>query len=134
MIVLDTSGHFAALSRRDSFHGTASALLRDEPGPRVIPAAILGELAYLIEQRLSIRVLDLLLFDIERGLFSLDLGAEDIPRVRELIRRYADLPLGLVDAAVVACTERNGGRVLTADFRHFGVVAREGTIVLALAP
>lgn len=47
-----------------------------------------------------------------------------------LVRRYADLELGLVDAAVIACAERNGGRVLTLDLRHFGVVAREGTITI----
>jgi predicted nucleic acid-binding protein len=47
-----------------------------------------------------------------------------------LIGRYADLPLGLTDAMVVACTERNGGRVLTLDRRHFGVVAGEGTITV----
>jgi hypothetical protein len=37
--------------------------------------------------------------------------------------------LGAADAAVVACAERNGGRVLTVD-RDFGVVAGEGTITV----
>ncbi len=45
-------------------------------------------------------------------------------RVRELVRRYADLPLGFADAAVTACAERHRGRVLTTDYRHFPVVAR----------
>jgi predicted nucleic acid-binding protein len=40
------------------------------------------------------------------------------------------LPLGSADAAVIACAERHGGRVLTLDRRHFGVVEREGTISL----
>ena len=34
-------------------------------------------------------------------------------------------PLGLVDAAVIACAERNGGPTLTLDQRDFGVVSRE---------
>ena len=51
-------------------------------------------------------------------------------RIRLLVRRYADLPLGFVDAAVIACAERRGGRVLTLDRRHFGVVGREGTLTL----
>jgi hypothetical protein len=50
--------------------------------------------------------------------------------MQALIRRYDDLPLGLADAAVIACAERNGGKVLTLDLRHFGVVAREGTITI----
>ena len=52
----------------------------------------------------------------------------DFARIRELVGRYADLPLGFADASVIACAERNGGRVLTFDARDFGVVAREGTI------
>ena len=64
------------------------------------------------------------------GRFVLDCGEHDFSRVRHLVRRYADLPLGLVDAAVIACAERNGGRVLTLDLRHFGVVAREGALTL----
>jgi uncharacterized protein len=50
--------------------------------------------------------------------------------VRRLVQRYADLPLGFADASVIACAERNGGRVLSLDKRDFGVVAREGRITL----
>ncbi len=64
------------------------------------------------------------------GSYTLDCGEQDIPRIRELVRRHADFPLGFADAAVIACAERNGGRVLTLDMRHFGVVAREGTLIL----
>ena len=83
---------------------------------------------YLLERRSTIEVIDALLGDLDRGAFRLDCGEQDIARVRDLIHRYADLPLGVVDASVVACAERNGGRVLTLDLRHFGVVAREGRL------
>jgi len=60
----------------------------------------------------------------------LDCGESDLGRARQLLGRYADLALGFVDAAVIACAERNGGRVLTFDLRDFGVVAAEGTITI----
>ena len=63
----------------------------------------------------------------------LDCGADDFPRIGELLDRYADLRLGLADAAVVACAERRRSRVLTLDFRDFVPVAREGRIELVLA-
>ena len=44
--------------------------------------------------------------------------------IRALVMRYADLPLGFADAAVVACAERSGGRILTLD-RDFTIVSRE---------
>lgn len=75
------------------------------------------------------RVLETFISDLEaRGRFVLECGEEDLGRIRELVRRYADLPLGFADACVIACAERNGGRVLTLDLRHFGVVAGEGKI------
>lgn len=79
----------------------------------------------MLERDLGARGLDAFLAAIVTGRFSLDCGEDDIPRVRELAARYADLPLGVADAAVAACAERYGGRVLTLDRRDFDVVAGE---------
>ena len=103
------------------------ALARARP-PYLIPAGILAEIGYLVEQRLGLDVLESFLVDLEQRAFVLVDSSDDLSRSRELIRRYADLPLGLADATVIACAERHGGAVLTLDERHFGVVAREGTI------
>jgi len=68
--------------------------------------------------------------DLESGAYTLDCGEADLGRARQLVQRYEDLSLGYVDAAVIACAERNGGRILTFDLRDFGVVAAEGTITI----
>ncbi len=131
MITLDTSGVYALVNARDPDHERAATALRDDQGPYLVPAGVLGEITYLIENRLGIDVLDAFLSDIESGGLTVDCGDRDISRVRELVRRYENLPLGFADATVVACAERSGGRVLTLDVRDFGVVAGEGTIQLA---
>jgi predicted nucleic acid-binding protein len=130
VITLDTSALFALLNRRDPAHSAAVETLDNDPGPYVVPAATLGEIAFLVEERLGQRALDLLLADLESGAFALDCGESDLGRARQLVQRYADLSLGFVDAAVIACAERSGGRVLTFDMRDFGVVAAEGTITV----
>lgn len=79
-------------------------------------------------------MLDLLLADLESGAYSIDCGETDLARTRELVARYADLSLGFVDAAVIACAERSGGRVLMFDLRDVGVVAAEGTITVLPVP
>lgn len=79
---------------------------------------------------MTLLVLEAFLLDLEARRYDLDSGASDFARIRHLVRRYADLRLGLVDAAVIACAERRGSPVLTLDRRHFDVVAREGTIVV----
>lgn len=134
MITLDTSALYALLNRGDHSHAAAVDALSGDPGPYLVPAATLGEIAYLVEERLGIRVLDLLLDDLETGAYTLDCGEGDVARTRQLVARYADLSLGFVDAAVIACAERSGGRVLTFDLRDFGVVAAEGTITIVPPP
>jgi predicted nucleic acid-binding protein len=130
VITLDTSGLFALMNRRDPAHQKVRKALLADPGPYLVPAGILGEISYLLERRYGIKALDAFLEDLESGTFRLDCGEGDLARVRALASRYADLPLGFADAAVIACAERNGGAVLTLDRRDFGVVAREGRIVL----
>jgi uncharacterized protein len=47
----------------------------------------------------------------------------DVSRMAELVERYQDPPLGIVDAAVIAIAERlRLAEVATLDRRHFSVV------------
>jgi predicted nucleic acid-binding protein len=130
MITLDTSGVISLLNARDPNHRAARAALERAGRPYLLPVGILAEIAYLLEARMP-NVVDAFLVDVEVGAFSQDCGAERLARVRELIERYRDLPLGFADATVIACAEDNGGLVLTLDRRDFGAVAREGKIRLA---
>jgi predicted nucleic acid-binding protein len=132
VIVLDTSAIFALLNRRDPDHGAVSSVVHEDRGPYVVPAGILAEVTYLVEKRLGDHALDALLTDLDTGGFAFDCGESDWARVRELVVRYADLPLGAADASVIACAERTGGPVVTLDRRDFGIVAQEGGIRLLL--
>jgi uncharacterized protein len=131
VIVLDTSGLFAALARDDKHHTDATAVLEGDPGPYLVPAGILAEVGYMVETKLGVKVLDAFLDDLIEGAFTFDCGEEDLPRIRDLVGRYSDMSLGVADASVIACAQRTRGRILTFDRRDFGVVAREGTIALA---
>ena len=60
---------------------------------------------------------------IDASVLVYDLDPEDWARVRQLLERYADLPLNLVDASVVAVAERlEESAIATLDHRHFSVV------------
>jgi uncharacterized protein len=132
LITLDTSALFTFLNRRDPDHGRVKDAVLADRGPYLVPAGILAEIGYLAERRLGDQALDAFLADLEEGALTLDCGEDDMPRIRQLVGRYSDLPLGFSDASVVACAERSGGSVLTLDLCDFGVVAREGTISLVL--
>jgi predicted nucleic acid-binding protein len=124
VITLDSSAVFALLNRKDPDHRRVKAALEQDSGPFLIPAAVLGEIAYLVEERLGSKVMDLFLGDLASGAYSLECGEDELPRARQLARKYADLPLGFTDAAVAACAEANGKRVLTLD-SDFSVIRKE---------
>ena len=57
--------------------------------------------------------------------------ATDWLRIADLVHRYRDLPLGTVDASVIACAERLGvDEVATVDRRHFTIVKAHRTLTL----
>jgi predicted nucleic acid-binding protein len=87
-------------------------------------------MTFLTEDRLGWQALDAFLSNLADRALSLECGEEDFPRIRELATHYRDLPLGAADASVIACAERNGGRVLTLDRCDFDVVGREGKLVI----
>lgn len=59
----------------------------------------------------------------------------DLMRMAGLVARYHDLPLGSVDASVIAAAERRGvAAIATLDRRHFSVVRPAHTKAFALLP
>lgn len=128
MVTLDTSALLSLFDRRERNHHRMMEAVGKERGPFVVPAAILSEVFYFLEQRLNQSEIDIFLEDLSNHVYMVDCGEQDYQRIRTLVGRYSDLPLGFADAAVIACAERHGGKVATLDLRHFGVVAAEGTI------
>lgn len=132
MITLDTSAILPALNTSDPDHARVMAMMKGVRGPYILPVAVLSELTFMIERDYGNRRLEEFLVSIVQGQFVLDCGEHDVERILELVQKYADFPLGFADAAVVACAERNGGMVATLDYRHFGPIANQGTIDLAV--
>jgi predicted nucleic acid-binding protein len=65
----------------------------------------------------------------------LPLGAGDVPRLRELMRKYRDLPMDLADAALVRAAERERiSRVFTIDRRDFEVYRPRGIRRFTILP
>lgn len=59
----------------------------------------------------------------------------DIPRIAELVEQYVSLPLGIVDAAVIAIAERlNLTEVATVDRKHFSIVRPRHVSAFRLLP
>lgn len=136
MLVVDAGPLVAAAARRDRNHGRCVELLSRATPPLIVPALVVTEVAYFLADRLG-RVAEQAF---ARSLRDGELLAEpvepsDWTRVSALLDGYADLPLGIVDASIVALCERLGATTLaTLDRRHFSVVRPRHCAALELLP
>ncbi len=124
IVVADTGAVYALLDASDSWHervynwwSTASARV-------VLPHAILPEIAWLVGQRLGPDAEAAFTQALADGEFVLEpMPDQDLPDIAGTVHRYRDLPLGFVDASVLATAVRlDADAILTTDRRHFSVV------------
>jgi predicted nucleic acid-binding protein len=123
-LICDTGPLYAAMDRRDEAHIRCARLLADWGTDILVPAPVLVEVEFLSSSRLGDGAFDALLTSIlSGGLRVVELITDDYRRIQSLARTYSDLPLGFVDASVVAVAERlKASDVATLDLRHFSVV------------
>ena len=133
-LIVDTGPLVALLDASDPDHERCTDLLQRATEPRVVPVCVLVEVEYLV--RPWPEAFKALIAEFAAGRLRLvDLPAEWLLRAGELVDRYRDLPLGLVDATVVAATEMLGeSKLATLDHRHFSVVRPAHTGALTLLP
>ncbi len=124
------------MSRTDTWHARVRGWWLANREPVLVPVTVVPEVCYLIATRLGAA------YEVEfvRALAAGDPAVEpladaDLSRVVELMEAYADLPLGFVDATIVALAERlNVATILTTDRRHFSVVRPAHVPRLTLVP
>lgn len=121
---MDAGPLYAYVDADDAHHPESLRLLSEHHGPILVPILVITEVAYLLATRLGPEAEVRFLGDLAGGaLTPLNVEPADWLRIAELVARYRDLPLGTVDASVVAAAERLDLRtVATFDRRHFGVV------------
>ena len=114
----------AAAIRRDPDHEACVAFFEEVSEPFVIPQLVITEAAHLVGRILDASAEASFIRELAYAVVSFHCNdPQDLLRMAELMETYADLPLGTVDAAVIATAERLGAtKIATLDRRHFTVV------------
>ncbi|TMB64832.1 MAG: PIN domain-containing protein [Deltaproteobacteria bacterium] len=121
MILVDTGPLVALIHQDDNEHSICKEtfLTFSEPLGTVWP--VLTEAMYLLS--FSWVAQNALWEMTQAGAVEiLSLGTDDVARMRELMRKYRDLPMDLADAALVRVAERERlRRIFTLDRRDFQI-------------
>jgi predicted nucleic acid-binding protein len=132
--ILDTGPLAAAINSRDRNHARCAEFLASLRGRQILPISVVMEVCWLFEDSPKLEA-DFLHTVVVDPFEVTGLSRKDLSRVRELVLRYADFPLGAVDASVVALAERLGvDRVATLDRRHFSVIRPSHVPAFVLVP
>jgi predicted nucleic acid-binding protein len=136
MLVVDAGPLVAAAATKDRNHESCVELLSNARGPIVVPELVVTEVAYFLADRLGSVAERAFVRAIRDGELLVEpVEPQDWERIDDLLERYEDLPLGTVDASVVAVCERLEQDVIaTLDRRHFGVVRPRHTKAFTLVP
>lgn len=127
--LLDTGPLVSALARKESRFGPwAKATLRRLPQPLYTCEAVMAEAAHVLGSA------DRVLAAVADGLLVCPWDLCDHhARVRELVRKYADQPMDLADACLVAMSEQWWEcRVVTVDATDFRIYRRRGRHAIPL--
>jgi len=136
MLIIDAGPLYAAAATRDKHHRLCVELLTRSPGPLLVPALVVTEVSYLLCDRIGPHAELAFARAIRDGELVVEPVLErDWARIAELTAQYDDLPLGIVDASVVALAERHeADTIATLDHRHFATVKPRHAEGFALVP
>ena len=114
-VLLDTGPIVALLDRSERYHQQCVEAVSSLRDPLVTCEAVLSEACYLV-RNLRGAAADIL-NDVHRGLYLVPYSLTDrASRVRKLMIKYADVPMGFADACLVdLASELQTGRILTLD-------------------
>jgi uncharacterized protein len=121
--IFDTGFLLAVFDKSDKHHQTCLKIYQSEFRQALLPDVVLPELAYLIKRELNLTALITFLRLVADGEYQLVRTTEsDLERAVEILEKYDDNNIDLVDAVIVAMAERlEITKILTVDRRHFGV-------------
>jgi predicted nucleic acid-binding protein len=121
VILVDAGPLVALLSARDQHRQDCVRALRSLRAPLGTVWPAVTEAMHLLAR--SPRGREALLGQLQReSLGLLPLDRRDVPRIKELMHRYRDLPMDLADAALVRVAEREAIRtIFTVDRTDFEV-------------
>lgn len=120
-VLVDTGPLVALLDRSDPDHVACQETLSSLNDSMVSVWPVITEAMYML--RAYWQAQEALWAMIEMGAVEiLLLNIDDVPRMKELMRKYRDLPMDLADAALVRVAERERlRRIFTLDRRDFQV-------------
>lgn len=126
MILVDAGPLVAFVNVRDQHHRRCRGVFESVRGALGTVWPAVTEAMYVLQKLPSGQEAVWEMLE-RRAVRLLPLTEDDVPRIRELMRKYRNRPMDMADAALVRVAEREGvRRILTVDRKDFEVYRIHG--------
>lgn len=135
-MIVDTSALLAYFDANEPRHAEVARVIDSAHGPLIVSPYVIAELDYLVLARhgsdAELAVLD----ELTSGAWELaDMTSARIRAAAEIVRRYADQPIGLTDASNIVLADAYRTRqIATLDRRHFEVLRFDDHTAVEILP
>lgn len=136
LVLVDTGIVYAISDKDDLWHEQVKTFVENSSDTLVLPSTVVPEACYLLNSYLGWEAEYKFINSLIYGELKVEhFNKEDLKRINELLKTYAGLNIGLVDASIVAIAERlKVSRILTTDRRHFSAIKPSHCPAFTLLP
>jgi predicted nucleic acid-binding protein len=120
--IVDTSALYSAMDTRDAHHDSCAAVFERHDLQFIIPALCVTEMSYFLGERHGAAAEAAFVRTLE-GMEVEAPSPDEWPKIADLVERFADFPLGAVNASVAILAERyETDLIVTLDRRYFAAL------------
>ena len=124
-ILIDSGPLIALFHQGDNYHRDMRDFLSKQRYSYISTLAVFTEVAYFLSVNIHAQ-LDFYEWVMSKGVILNDINQNDMPRIVELTKKYADLPIDFADATLVVAAEKTGIREIISLDKDFDIYRLPG--------
>ena len=124
-ILIDAGPLIALFDSCDSQHSGMCFFLKECGYSYISTLAVFAEVSHMLDFSVKAQC-DFYEWVTYKGIIISDINQHDIPRILELTKKYADLPMDLADATLVVTAEKTGIREIISIDKDFDIYRLPG--------
>jgi predicted nucleic acid-binding protein len=106
-ILIDAGPLIALFDKDDKYHKKVKEFIAKKQYKFISTTAVLTEVSHMLDFNLNAQI-GFFEWVLNRGLVLHEIQQQDIPRIIELTKKYADRPMDFADASLVITAEKTG--------------------------
>jgi predicted nucleic acid-binding protein len=126
-ILIDAGPLIALFDRNDKYHKKIKEFISKGRYKFISTTAVFTEVSHMLDFNVNVQI-DFLEWVINNGIILCEIQQNDIPRIIELTRKYADRPMDFADATLVIAAEKTGIRKIISIDADFDIYRLPGKV------